>query len=339
VIRLVPHTDVTLGPLKLSRGRPVFVEDVNAGEILAMTGDRFDVEQVIPRGRGESGALFIAPGGIGDTIMLEPVIRAWKAGHPDQVAVVAVSHGNDTLLRGLGVAMAGYPVPVTMLDQVAHVFCTERMIRENPEHHPTDLYEERWDICTPNKRPRLQIDPTEQAWSASHFPKTGRKRIGVQVRATALARTYPSTQEVVRRLLRKGHEVYLFGREGECNAADQPELGLLNLASRRHTLRQSLAMLDSCDAFLAPDSGLLHAAGALGVPTVALFGPFHWRERTRYYPTVRALQGLAPCAPCHHHKLAGIEWPENGPCNEAGHCVAMAQIEPRRIVAKLEEML
>jgi len=329
-----------LGSWRLDRGRAVLVEDWNAGEILAMSAGRFDVDQIPVRARGTNGgALFIAPGGIGDTLMLEPVLRAWCHAHPGEMLALATGPENFTLLYGLGAVACPYPVPEAMLDQVAEVGCTERLIHDNPGHHPTDLYEEQWDICTPDKRPHYRLDASEQAWASAEFPRNDRKRIGVQVRATCLARTYPSTLEVIRRILHHKHEVFLFGREGECLADDQPELGLVNLGKRRHTIRQSIAMVDSCDAFLAPDSGLLHAAGTIGVPTIALFGPFDWKERTRYYPTVRALQGRAPCAPCRYHKRAGIEWPENGPCNEAGHCVALAEIDPRRIVAKLEELL
>ena len=49
---------------------------------------------------------------------------------------------------------------------------------------------------------------------------------------------------------------------------------------------------DACDAVLAPDSSMMHAAGTLGIPCVAFFGPFPYRLRTAYYDSVFALIAL-----------------------------------------------
>ena len=68
-----------------------------------------------------------------------------------------------------------------------------------------------------------------------------------------------------------------------------------------------------CDAFISVDTGFLHLAGSLGVPTVGLFGPTDGALTCEFYPTVRVLQGPQPdwdkrgsgveChAPCHFSK-------------------------------------
>lgn len=66
------------------------------------------------------------------------------------------------------------------------------------------------------------------------------------------------------------------------------DLGILELA----------AVLAGAGAYLGNDSGVTHLAAALGVPTVALFGPtdpLRWGPRG---PNVRILRGQAPCSPC-----------------------------------------
>lgn len=53
------------------------------------------------------------------------------------------------------------------------------------------------------------------------------------------------------------------------------------------------SLLDLADRFLCNDTGVMHVAGALGVPTVALFGPtdpLHWKPLS---PAVVALRGRA----------------------------------------------
>jgi heptosyltransferase-2 len=103
--------------------------------------------------------------------------------------------------------------------------------------------------------------------------------------------------------------------------------------------RQSAALLATCDAVVAPDSALCHLAGALNLPTVALYGPFPWALRTAYALRTVALSGHGPCAPCFHHERAGEVWPEGKPCAKSGRCEVLATIEPERILAKLEKML
>lgn len=51
------------------------------------------------------------------------------------------------------------------------------------------------------------------------------------------------------------------------------------------------ALLEACDRFLCNDTGLMHVAGAVGAPTLALFGPTDpalWAPR---HPALKALRG------------------------------------------------
>lgn len=55
--------------------------------------------------------------------------------------------------------------------------------------------------------------------------------------------------------------------------------------------REIASIMVHCDLVLCPDSALLHIAGALGVPTVSLFGPTDPRARVNYYPAAVAIWG------------------------------------------------
>jgi len=83
-------------------------------------------------------------------------------------------------------------------------------------------------------------------------------------------------------------------------AAEVQHLGqgtYLNLAGET-TLRQALGVLSRLNVLITNDSGLMHAAAALGVPVVALFGstdpaatgPFTTRATIVHHPR--------PCSPC-----------------------------------------
>jgi hypothetical protein len=335
--------NVQVAHLNFPLGVDCLTEDVNVGEIMAMRQERFEasIAEFKPITAGD--LLVVAPGGWGDMMFLEPVLRGWRVNNPDACLGLTVGTEHHRVFDGLGLNYEQVPYPVTqaMVYSFAYnVFAAEMLIHRNPGVHPTDIYAEALGLELQDKRPRYKISLEESEFAEKELPKTGRPRIGMHVRATALCRTYPHQIPLLEALLSKRkYEVVLFGAHGEAQADDSAELGLVNLCNRPITLRQSAALLSTCDGFIAPDSGLLHVAGALGVPTVALFGPFGWKERTIYYPSVQAIQGHARCAPCHHHKRAGREWPEGGPCEQTGYCVALADITPQRIVTKLESML
>lgn len=83
--------------------------------------------------------------------------------------------------------------------------------------------------------------------------------------------------------------------------AERPEpihLGTEALVVREERLGTVAALLSRCDLYLGNDSGLSHLAAALGVPTVALFGPTdptEWAPQGRH---VVVLSQRVPCSPC-----------------------------------------
>jgi hypothetical protein len=56
--------------------------------------------------------------------------------------------------------------------------------------------------------------------------------------------------------------------------------------------------ISACDAVVSNDSGIMNVANALGVPTVALFGPTNPITRGPLHAPVRVLAPQTACAPC-----------------------------------------
>jgi ADP-heptose:LPS heptosyltransferase len=105
------------------------------------------------------------------------------------------------------------------------------------------------------------------------------------------------------------------------------------------TFAQSAAVLADCDLVIAPDSALCHVAGALRIPTLALYGPFPWELRTLHAPTIQGLNGTGcPIAPCHWHDRSS-HFPPNGPCHKTHRCEALASLEPQMLIQRAKEML
>ncbi|MGO9093908.1 MAG: lipopolysaccharide heptosyltransferase II [Bryobacteraceae bacterium] len=72
---------------------------------------------------------------------------------------------------------------------------------------------------------------------------------------------------------------------------------VLNLAGET-TLAQFVELAAACRLFLANDSGAMHVASALGVPTLAVFGPTDWIATAPAGPHFRILRQPVDCSPC-----------------------------------------
>jgi heptosyltransferase-2 len=104
--------------------------------------------------------------------------------------------------------------------------------------------------------------------------------IGINPGATyGTAKRWPADRfvELSRRLIRdQGARVLIFGGPGEARLgdriADHVGQGCTNLCDRT-SLRQAMALIGCCRAFVTNDSGLMHVAAALDIPQAAIIGP------------------------------------------------------------------
>lgn len=106
--------------------------------------------------------------------------------------------------------------------------------------------------------------------------------------------------------LRDEYQAVLFKDAGEAAIMDREirdlQMPLLNSSSLVRDSHDTVAALSLVDSFVSVDTGVVHAAGALGIPGVALFGPFPPETHVSVYPAVRGLRapyrGAACSGPC-----------------------------------------
>lgn len=72
---------------------------------------------------------------------------------------------------------------------------------------------------------------------------------------------------------------------------------LLNLAGKTD-LQQAISLTSLCDLFISNDSGLMHIAGALNIPTVAIFGSTNPVTTSPPGECSVVIYRNAPCSPC-----------------------------------------
>jgi ADP-heptose:LPS heptosyltransferase len=277
---------------------------------------------------------------------MTPSIRAMKKKWPSAYITVASTVYCSTLLQNnpfCGTAV--YPVDSNLLDSADAILGLERVIELNEEGktiHAVDLFAKAMSVELESKHCEYYFAPHEKVWAAKTYPRIpGFKRIGLQMRASSEVRCYPQhrLQELIERICKKGHELYIFGNPGQekidCKV---PGWRIINLTEQQLTFRESAAVLDTCDGVIAPDSALCHLSGALNKPCVALYGSYPWQLRTIHHPSIRAIQGNGECKNCFHHPIYE-EWPAGKPCAKAGFCTVLESIEPQRIVSLIESKI
>ena len=108
--------------------------------------------------------------------------------------------------------------------------------------------------------------------------------------------------EVLDRLIEEEHaEVIIFGSKNELTIAENIRQRMKNcpkILSGKTRLSLLMAMLTCCDLLITNDSGPMHLAAALRVPTLALFGSTDQSATGPLNPFATVLNKKVECSPC-----------------------------------------
>ncbi|MDI6776692.1 MAG: lipopolysaccharide heptosyltransferase II [Syntrophales bacterium] len=95
--------------------------------------------------------------------------------------------------------------------------------------------------------------------------------------------------------------VILFGSPGDRESADavtdRARHTLINLAGKTE-LKEAIALIVRCNLFITNDSGLMHVAGALAIPTIAIFGSTNPVTTSPVGDNSIVIYRGVPCSPC-----------------------------------------
>lgn len=289
--------------------------------------------------------LIIRCGGIGDLLFLTPALAALLERFPEvQFTLCAferyrpiIAHPKLDRLQWLD-----YPPKMDDVNAFDAVVPLEGVVETQHDRPAIALFAEALGITDlpATAKPLFRV-PSEGLLAAQgEFPKgPGQKFYGIGLRAGHDARTWPFEycEQAAKLLLDRDPTciVFLFGEREKfpgIEGLEHPRVVWLPTADLN--LKETLAVLGLMDGWIGPDSGLTHAAGALGIPGVGIFGAFQWQTRLPEGSSIRGLNGYAPCAPC-HHLARSSRWVPGAPCEKANCCIALAAIKPDRVVGLL----
>ena len=160
--------------------------------------------------------------------------------------------------------------------------------------------------------PRLYLNERERVWAENLLPNSKGKWIGLNPGARWQTKEWVLENyiELIERLRRKNYNIVLFGDKDNTDLAERIKYGLskdikapdvVDMVGKT-SLRQLFALISRCKVLVTTDSGPMHAASALDIPVVAIFGPTV--KGFGFFPTGEksiVLEKELPCRPCSLH--------------------------------------
>jgi heptosyltransferase-2 len=95
--------------------------------------------------------------------------------------------------------------------------------------------------------------------------------------------------------------IVLFGSSSEAPMIEKMAEGLgprVLLAAGKTSIKQAASLIEACDVLVCNDSGLMHVAGAVGTPVVAIYGPTDFSRTAPLGAGNSIIRHELPCSPC-----------------------------------------
>jgi heptosyltransferase II len=192
---------------------------------------------------------------------------------------------------------------------LTHSVLRTRLIRKV---HQIDYYLEmvRALGCTPagrdvHLRPGKDCAETSEKLGATFGIEDGRPLIGLAPGAAygPAKKWFPERFAAVadRLIDHTGGQAILFGSGGDRESTAEVQRNarhpLVDIAGKTN-LKEAISLMARCALFLSNDSGLMHVAGALAIPTVAIFGSTNPATTSPVGEKSLVIHRDVPCSPC-----------------------------------------
>ena len=347
--RVIPTSEAFGHP---ADGTAWIMDDVNAAEIMHVQFGVSCTDYDFPKydatkAKEYKRILVERPGGFGDLIFANPVVTYIKSLNKRcKIDFCVAPRFKDGVKLNKSIDnVVDYPMKESDMVKYDAVLWLENLIelkKDGREMHCVDLFLKEAGVDPETVGPELKRNALylskHDKKAAKRFPRTEKKRVGIQLRASARCRSAKNWDGVIDGMAEKGWEVYLFGAPDEVTTPEGMHENVTNLTKIKPSLSflESAAVIETCDIIIAPDSGLLHVAAAMDVTAMGVFAAFRADLRCKYSPKTECLQVTGGCAPCFWHGRNG-GFPHVGDCVGKGTCPALDSVGDEEIINKAIE--
>jgi len=296
----------------------------------------------LERGVAYRRIYLIRSSGLGDLLLMTPMIQAMRREWPESEVVVLTSWRGEILDGVVDWEMLPFDeIALTSNDLLLNLEDFDLFELSAPDQHCIDFLAGIAGVHLGAEDRQLLYDlrPSELAQAFARFPRSERPRVGLHF-VSVRSKSWPigSAVELTSKLAKQGWEVFWFGSPGQVGSQSGLTVTNLSMADPPIGIRESAAILKTCDVVVSVDSVVTHLCSALDVPNVVLFGSFP----SRYYVTgkrVRVLEGTGVCAPCFHYSTAESPWPPGGPCGAVGQCVVLESLRSDEVLEAVRDLV
>jgi len=297
----------------------------------------------------DKSLLFMRTGGFGDILMLSPIMDKIKRIYPTAKIDLACSPFFGLAFKQQGYIDKIYHVPLSEDELDEHDFhlhfegTIERS--QDPEKTGIEVFAELSGVPLEESEmiPMYKVseDNNKKACRViQHLARKDRMEINgvqtivIQVRASSLVRTYPldyTLNVAVSLSAFPNVRVLLVGKQGDCSI-DMKHFRKIHNLCGLIDIKTTIALIQRSDLLICPDSAFVHFAAALGIPSLAFYGPFPAMARVRSYPKCMAMEpnrDFCPYMPCFQHG--------HDPCRKAKELAIKNQL-PLRATPCLSEI-
>lgn len=273
-------------------------------------------------------------GGFGDTIWLNAI---YEHLHVDITIDHACFHRYSPVVVPRVRHKIEYPFTVDLLPKYDAVYWLENIIEGAPclkGEHPTERIGKVFGVTDLRFKNAVHVTPSAREWASKTFPRIEKLRVMVQDESSTPSKSYIHMPSLCKMLIAKGYQVVVIGRPRKIEGIPRDVIDGRNLG---WTINESIAMAETCDAIIAPDSFMVHVADALQKPCIGLYGNFDGATYMKGY-LGEPVQGAMKCSPCSWHPR-GKPFPPDCPSADRNFCMALAKRNPELIITILERYL
>jgi ADP-heptose:LPS heptosyltransferase len=262
-------------------------------------------------------------GGFGDVICTFPAVLALREQYPQAILVYASRPACRSLIEMSGCAdeflEAEWLRPLIRLyekcfDQVYEMRLEDEQPAGNAPMHLVDEFSRCLQVAPDSRQPRMRVPESLQNRLQEEYSNIRKGKgplIGIQTGPSWPVRMWPEQhwERLTQLLCDQDATVIQLGADthmGLANVQAERVPGTVDWVGR-WTLEETAAAIAACDLFIGIDSGLLHIAGAVGTPTVGIFGPIDPTLRMPPETPSRAVFVPLACSGC-HHRLPKLHW-------------------------------
>jgi ADP-heptose:LPS heptosyltransferase len=254
--------------------------------------------------------------GLGDVINCTSIYQALKQKYPGHLILYATAEPYADLLRHFPEVDAVYGIPsggdilkkkaAWLVDRHYEPHSSDERCQKGQKLHVIHVFLKDCNLPVEDWQPRISISAEEKETVARKF----RFQPSEILIAIHTGRTWP-----VKELPEERWQEIVDGLQNKlpCRilhfCSPTRDYGAVHTLQRVQTMPPDLpvtttvAILSQCRLFIGIDSGLLHMAGAVGIPVIGIFGPTDPRYFLPLNPLAQGISNALPCSFCHHETI------------------------------------